>query len=105
MSLRDHFVQMAKNNAWSNARLYGACRKLDHAAMIAKRTSFFPSLLATLQHLWIVDEYYVDGLEQAGRGLALWDDVGKYADVESLWTAQLALDRRLSALCERMRTD
>jgi uncharacterized damage-inducible protein DinB len=105
MTLRDHFVQMARNNAWSNLRLYGACRKLDHAAMTAKRTSFFPSLLATLQHLWIVDEYYVDGLEQAGRGTALWDEVTKHVDVESLWTAQQAVDRRLFALCERATTD
>jgi len=105
MSLRDHFVQMARNNAWSNLRLYGACRQLDHAGMTATRTSFFPSLLATLQHLWIVDEYYVDGLEQAGRGAAVWDDEGKHADVESLWIAQQAVDRRLWALCERATTD
>ncbi len=105
MSLRDHFVQMARNNAWSNLRLYGACMKLDHAEMTAPRTSFFPSLLATLQHLWIVDEYYVDGLEQAGRGTALWDDVGKHAEVGALWIAQQAVDRRLLALCERATTD
>jgi uncharacterized damage-inducible protein DinB len=101
MSLRDHLVHMARNNAWSNVRLYGACRALDHEALTARRTSFFPSILATLQHIWIVDEYYVDGLEEAGRGAAVWADVGRHADIESLWAAQQAVDRRLVALCER----
>lgn len=104
-ALRDHFVHMARNNAWSNARLYGACRQLDAAALAAPRTSFFPSILATLQHLWIVDEFYVDGLERAGRGAGVWLDDGKLTDVESLWRAQAALDRRLHAVCERAATD
>ena len=105
MSLRDHFVQMARNNAWSNLRLYRACRQLDHAALIQARTNFFPTILSTLQHLQIVDAYYVDGLEQAGRGAGIWDDEGKYADVESLWIAQREVDQRLIAFCERARTD
>lgn len=96
---------MARNNAWSNVRLYGACRQLDHAALTALRTSFFPTIFSTLQHLWIVDEYYVDGLEQAGRGACVWDDMQKHQDIESLWLAQTAVDRRLIDLCERMQTD
>ncbi|MGZ3451975.1 MAG: DinB family protein [Polyangiales bacterium] len=105
MSLRDHFVQMARNNAWSNARLYGVCRKLDATALRAPRTSYFPSIWLTLQHLWIVDEYYVDGLERAGRGKEIWADEEKHQDIESLWKAQNAVDRRLLALCEHKATD
>jgi uncharacterized damage-inducible protein DinB len=105
MSLRDHFLELARNNAWSNARLYGACRSLDAEALMAPRTSFFPSLFLTLQHLWIVDEYYVDGLEEAGRGARVWDDERVYADIEALWRAQHAVDRRLLAVCERHTDD
>lgn len=100
--LRDHFVELARNNAWSNARLHGACRALDDEALRAPRTSFFPSLLLTLQHLWIVDEYYVDGLEGAGRGAAVWGDASLHADLASLWRAQHAVDRRLLTVCERL---
>jgi uncharacterized damage-inducible protein DinB len=103
--LRDHFVEMAKNNAWSNLRLYAACRTLDAAALGAPRTSFFPSILETLQHLWIVDEYYVDGLERGGRGAKVWLDEGKLTEIEGLWSAQRAVDRRLSAVCERFMND
>jgi uncharacterized damage-inducible protein DinB len=105
MTLRDHWIQMARNNAWSNLRLYGACRTLDHAALTATRTSFFPTILSTLQHIWIVDEFYVDGLEGAGRGAAIWGDEGNHAQIDSLWKAQRAVDRRLLAYCDRARTD
>lgn len=96
---------MARNNAWSNARLYNACRMLDWVALTATRTNFFPTILSTLQHIWIVDEYYVDGLEQAGRGAHVWNDIEKHQDVESLWLAQTAVDRRLIMVCERMQND
>jgi uncharacterized damage-inducible protein DinB len=105
MSLRDHWIQMARNNAWSNLRLYGACRRLDQAALTATRTSFFPTILSTLQHIWIVDEFYVDGLEGAGRGGAVWADERKHGEIESLWRAQRAVDRRLLDYCERQRTE
>jgi uncharacterized damage-inducible protein DinB len=105
MSLRDHWIQMARNNAWSNLRLYGACRTLDQAALTATRTSFFPTILSTLQHIWIVDEFYVDGLEGAGRGSTVWADEQKHVEIESLWHAQRAVDQRLLDYCERQRTD
>lgn len=96
---------MARNNAWSNLRLYRACRALDQAALTATRTSFFPTILSTLQHIWVVDEFYVDGLEGAGRGAEIWADEQKHAEIESLWRAQRAVDRRLLSYCERQRTD
>jgi uncharacterized damage-inducible protein DinB len=105
MSLSDHFVQMARNNAWSNARLHRACLALDHEELTAKRTSFFPSIWLTLQHIWIVDEYYVDGLEHGGRGSAIWADEEKHTSLDAMWADQRAVDRRLLAYCESKRTD
>lgn len=105
MSLSAHFVQMARNNAWSNARLHRACAMLDHEELTAKRTSFFPSIWLTLQHLWIVDEYYVDGLEEGGRGSAIWADEEKHTNLAAMWADQRAVDRRLLAYCESKRTD
>jgi uncharacterized damage-inducible protein DinB len=105
MSLRAHFVQMARNNAWSNLRLHAACRKLDASALTAPRTSFFPSILRTLRHLWIVDEYYVDGLERGGRGASVWADEDRHPTLELLWAAQRSVDRRLVTLCEHVQAD
>ena len=56
---------MACNNAWANHRLLAACARLAQADFIAPRTSFFPSLKATLNHNLTVDWYYVDALERA----------------------------------------
>lgn len=99
MSLREHFVQMSRNNAWSNERIHAACRTLDHAALVAPRTSFFPTLLSTLQHIWIVDEFYVDGLEGGGRGYAIFDDEFVHTSIDALHHAQRAVDRRLMDHC------
>src|SRR4030095_7915494 len=53
--LVSHFVAMAGNNAWSNPRLLSACKALTAEEFSAKRTGFFPSLRATLNHILWVD--------------------------------------------------
>ena len=62
-SLVGTFRAMAYNNAWANHRLLAACARLTQAEFEASRTSFFPSLKATLNHILIVDWFYVDSLE------------------------------------------
>jgi len=42
---------MAYNNGWANHRLLGACAGLSQAEFEAPRTSFFPSLQTTLNHI------------------------------------------------------
>ena len=59
---------MACNNAWANHRLIAACSRLSQADFVAPRTSFFPTLKATLNHNLTVDWYYVDALERALKG-------------------------------------
>ena len=59
---------MACNNAWSNHRLLAACSRLSQDDFVATRTSFFPSLKATLNHNLTVDWYYVDAIERSVRG-------------------------------------
>ena len=66
-TLNHHFATMAYNNAWANHRLLTACNKLSQVDFEAKRTSFFPSLKATLNHIVTVDWYYIDALERALR--------------------------------------
>jgi uncharacterized damage-inducible protein DinB len=98
--LVEHFRAMARNNAWSNHRLLTACAGLSAAEYKAERTSFFPSIHLTLNHILIVDWYYVDALAGGGRGPALYADPEPCADFAALDEAQRAADRRLLAFCD-----
>jgi uncharacterized damage-inducible protein DinB len=96
-----HIVAMARNTAWANHRLLSACEALTPQEFAAPRTSFFPSLRATLNHILVVDYYYLDALEglDALRHYSLPDP--DFADARSLRLVQTASDKRLISFCER----
>ena len=105
-SLAHHLYTMACNNAWSNLRLSTACAKLSQDDFVAKRTSFFPSIKATLNHIVTVDWYYVDALERAQRGEPPNTESARFFEPEEpfeqcapLAQAQRDVDRRLIAVC------
>jgi len=98
----EHYRAMARNNAWSNYRLHNACAQLSDAEYRAKRVSFFPSLPLTLSHVYLVDCYYLDALEEGGRGLTLFEQDEPFATLGELTAAQLTTDRRLIAYCDRL---
>jgi len=97
-----HFQAMARNNAWANARLLAACAALPVDAFAARRTGFFPSLRATLNHLHAVDLYYIDALEGGGLGPLAFRDAPDFVEPLPLAAAQAATDARLIALCDRL---
>ena len=101
-SLVTTFRAMACNNAWANHRLLAACARLTEAELDAARTSFFPSLTATLNHILIVDWFYVDSLEGGCLGPAAWADPSPCATVAALQREQAAVDRRLVAHCNSL---
>jgi|SRR5215470_1309881 len=72
------FVQtyraFACNNAWSNYRLLTACAKLNQEDFKADRIGFFPSLQMTLNHIYVVDLFYVDALEGGWLGPKAWEN-------------------------------
>jgi uncharacterized damage-inducible protein DinB len=98
----EHFRAMARNNAWSNYRLHNACAQLSDTEYRAKRVSFFPSLPLTLSHIYLVDCYYLDALEEGGRGLSLFEQEEPFATLDELTLAQFTTDRRLMAFCDRL---
>ena len=105
-SLAHHFLTMAYNNAWANHRLLKACAQLSQADFAAARTSFFPSIKATLNHIVTVDWLYVDMLERSTRGEPPNPAVDRFFEPEepfdtcaALIPAQRAVDQRLIALC------
>ena len=107
--LAHHFFTMAANNAWANHRLLDACARLSQEDFEATRTSFFPTIKATLNHILTVDWYYIDALERAYRNESPNRDTHKFFDPEepfdtagALSVEQHAADRRLVTLCGRL---
>ncbi|TRC81066.1 damage-inducible protein DinB [Mesorhizobium sp. WSM4307] len=100
MNLLDHLRRMAGNNLWSNDRLYRAVLALKPGEFEAERTSFFPSIKATLNHILAVDYLYLDFLEEGGVGAAAHDDFAPFDEPQPLFAAQVAADRRLIAFCD-----
>ena len=98
--LGHHLFTMACNNAWANHRLQKACAKLSQDDFVARRTSFFPSIKATLNHILTVDWFYVDALEGGTLGPTAWDVEEPFDDIAALAAEQAKVDRRLVALCE-----
>lgn len=104
--LAHHLLTMAYNNAWANHRLLKACAALSQAEVDARRTSFFPSIRATLNHNLTVDWYYVDALERSLADQAPNLAAGQFFDppepfhtISEIGAAQRAVDSRLVALC------
>ena len=93
---------MAYNNGWANHRLLTACAGLTQAEFEATRTGFFPSIKATLNHILIVDRFYVDALEGGALGPAALADREPCATVAELSHAQSAVDRRLITWCDQL---
>ena len=105
-TLMHHFATMAYNNAWANHRLLTACCKLSQADFEAQRTSFFPSIKATLNHNVTVDWYYIDALERALHREEPNRDPDRFFEPEepfatcaALASAQRDADRRLLNAC------
>jgi uncharacterized damage-inducible protein DinB len=97
------FAAQAYNNAWSNHRLLRACVGLSAEDLSAARPSFFGSIIATLNHILIVDWYYVSALEGACVGQAVFDDLVPHPELEGLRAAQRDVDKRLIAVTEDAR--
>ena len=93
---------MAYNNGWANHRLLAACVRLSQADFVAPRTGFFPSLRATLNHILIIDRFYVDAMEGGTLGPAAWADREPCATAIMLRNAQSEVDLRLIAIVEQL---
>jgi uncharacterized damage-inducible protein DinB len=100
------FVQtyraFAYNNAWANHRLLSACATLSQQDFEAERTSFFPSLQATLNHIYVIDLFYVDALEGGWLGPKAWENEVPCPSLAALQPAQALVDRRLITVCDAL---
>lgn len=95
----------AYNNAWANHRLLMACANLSQNDFEAERTGFFPSLQLTLNHIYVIDLFYVDALEGGWLGPRAWANKVSFSSVAELKRAQAAVDKRLIAVCDTLTPD
>jgi uncharacterized damage-inducible protein DinB len=92
----------AHANRLANRRLLAALSNLSTSELHSKRTSFFPTIIGTLNHLLAVDRYYIAALhgepdmESSYRRFAPHDELNSYA------SAQDASDQKLIAFCDRL---
>ncbi len=95
VDLLGHLRTRARANRLANHRLLAAMRSLSDADFQAPRTSFFPSLAKTLNHILAVDRYYIAALRGEADMERQWRESPACASVADLAAAQAASDERL----------
>ncbi len=99
------FKKLARNNRLANLRLHTDCLQLSQAEFVAPRTSFFPTIRATLNHIYLVDLFYLDALKGGTLGYAAFADEEPFGDMLALQQAQSQLDENLIAFVDVLRPD
>ncbi|MBO0127006.1 DinB family protein [Agrobacterium sp. OT33] len=99
------FRKLARNNRLANFRLHQACLQLSQEAFVARRASFFPTLRATLNHIYIVDRFYIDALWGGTLGLAAFVEEEPFPAMQALQGAQTELDETLIAFVDGLDED
>lgn len=87
----------ARANRLSNLRLHQAMAPLSAAELNAPRVGFFPSLLATLNHILVVDLYYIAVLHGEPGARDLWMSFVPPTTLAALAERQRISDERLIA--------
>jgi uncharacterized damage-inducible protein DinB len=100
MSELAHVRLLARANRLANHRLHAACLQLTGEEFRAPRTSFFPSLWATLNHILIVDWYYIAALYREADMRRAFASETPFDRMPDLAAAQVASDERLIAWCD-----
>lgn len=94
------FQKLARSNRLANFRLHTSCLRLSQAEFTAQRTSFFPTIRATLNHIYLVDLFYIDALHGGTIGLAAFGEGEPFEDMAGLRDAQAQMDDRLIAFVD-----
>lgn len=102
MDLLQHHCIAARANRMANRRLHQAMARLTRDEFHAKRTSFFPSLALTLNHILAVDTYYVDALEGVSDMVARYEAFVPADTLQELAYRQQLSDERLIRVCDRL---
>lgn len=105
MGTPSHLLRLAENNRWANHRLHKACAALTPEAFRARRTGFFPSIQATLDHILLIDLYYLAALTGSGRSIDVLEGWVPRTNAAGLAREQRRTDDRLCTFCADLRED
>ncbi len=94
------FRKLAQANRLANARLHRACSLLAAPELTAARPAFFGSIQATLNHILLVDRFYLNALEGGALNRPALDEARACPDLPTLIRWQEASDLRLLAHVE-----
>ena len=94
MELLSFLRTQARANRLANHRLHAAMRALSREEYEAARTSFFPSLAKTLEHILAVDLYYLAALHGEPGAERVWREAPRGVPFDTLAAAQAASDQR-----------
>lgn len=103
--LLDYLRIQAHANRLANHRLHAAMAPLTKAALHAPRTSFFPTLIGTLQHILAVDVYYIAALHGEADMAQQYRRVTQHDELRTLALDQAVADQRLIGFCEALTPD
>lgn len=95
-----HLRTSARANRMANHRLAQAMAPLSVEDFHAPRVSFFPSLALTLDHILVVDIYYIAGMRGEADMRARFDHFVPCASVDDWARRQAESDANLIALCD-----
>ena len=84
----------ARANRLANHRLHAAMAALSREDYEAPRTSFFPSLAKTLEHILAVDLYYLAALHGERGAERVWREAPAGVPFATIAAAQAASDQR-----------
>jgi uncharacterized damage-inducible protein DinB len=96
------YRQLARNARLANHRLAAAIAALHPGEWAAPRSSFFPSLCATMNHIYTVDLFYLDALQGGTLGLAAFAVEQPYPAPTALFAALATLDQTAITLVAAM---
>jgi uncharacterized damage-inducible protein DinB len=100
MNLVGQLRIQARASRLANHRLHAAMAPLSDGDFHAVRVGFFPSLAATLNHLLVVDLYYIGALHHDAGLVQCYRDFAPCRTLAELAQRQRASDERLIAFCD-----
>lgn len=96
------YRKLAQANRLANARLLRACATLDPDVLTAQRPAFFGTIQKTLNHILMVDRFYLNALLRRPLDRALLDEATFCPDLPTLAVWQAASDEALLAHVESL---
>ena len=99
------FRKLAQANRLANARLHRSCAALDPGELTAPRRAFFGTIHKTLNHILMVDRFYLNALLGHPLDRAVLDEATFCPDLPTLTAWQADTDVALLAHVEAQTPD